>query len=159
MSYRTNGSSTVNQTVAAITSVDLVNNLAEAMIRDGSTVSVHTDIHVGAVSVTPKVGEQWVVENAIGGWRLLTRLPYNDPAQAQIPAVEGQSRLGTGSGPVELSGTSINAYSPVVLQNKATTTRPSASSAGAGAMIYDSTLKKPIWSDGSLWHDASGTAV
>lgn len=40
-----------------------------------------------------------------------------------------------------------------------TATRPTASSVGAGAMIFDTTLNKPIWSDGTNWKDASGTAV
>ena len=41
----------------------------------------------------------------------------------------------------------------------ATGSRPSASSAGAGTMVYDSTLSKPIWSDGTNWRDAAGTIV
>ena len=38
-------------------------------------------------------------------------------------------------------------------------TRPLASAIGAGAMIYDTDLSKPIWSDGSDWRDAAGTIV
>lgn len=41
----------------------------------------------------------------------------------------------------------------------ATTGRPSASAVGAGAHIFDSTLNRPIWSTGSAWVDAMGTAV
>jgi hypothetical protein len=37
--------------------------------------------------------------------------------------------------------------------------RPSASVAGVGAQIYDSTLRKPLWSDGSVWRDAMGKAA
>ncbi|WGW06061.1 DUF2793 domain-containing protein [Tropicibacter oceani] len=37
--------------------------------------------------------------------------------------------------------------------------RPSAASVGAGAMIYDTTLSKPLWSDGTAWRDAAGVAV
>ena len=40
-----------------------------------------------------------------------------------------------------------------------TTGRPSASTAGAGACYYDTTVSKPVWSDGSAWKDAVGTAV
>ena len=29
----------------------------------------------------------------------------------------------------------------------------------AGAMVYDSTLGKPIWYTGSVWKDAAGTTV
>jgi hypothetical protein len=41
----------------------------------------------------------------------------------------------------------------------ATGSRPSASTAGIGAMFYDSTLSRPIWSDGTTWRDSGGTAV
>jgi hypothetical protein len=41
----------------------------------------------------------------------------------------------------------------------ATGSRPSASTVGAGGHIYDTTLSKPIWSDGTVWRDATGTAV
>lgn len=40
-----------------------------------------------------------------------------------------------------------------------TGSRPTAATAGPGAMIFDSTLGKPIWSTGSGWVDANGTAV
>jgi len=41
----------------------------------------------------------------------------------------------------------------------ATGARPSATTAGAAAMFYDSTLGKPIWSNGTVWKDATGTTV
>lgn len=41
----------------------------------------------------------------------------------------------------------------------ATASRPAAATAGQGAMILDSTLNKPIWSDGTVWRDATGTSV
>lgn len=37
--------------------------------------------------------------------------------------------------------------------------RPSATNLGAGSMIYDTTLKKPLWSNGTAWTDATGTVV
>lgn len=37
--------------------------------------------------------------------------------------------------------------------------RPAASAVGAGAMLYDSDLGQPIWSDGSSWRDAMGGLV
>jgi hypothetical protein len=48
-----------------------------------------------------------------------------------------------------------------LIVNKTTTTggRPSAASSGVGAQVYDTTLNKPIWSDGSNWRDAAGTVV
>lgn len=37
--------------------------------------------------------------------------------------------------------------------------RPDAEDAGVGAMIYDTDLGKPLWSDGTDWTDATGTPV
>jgi len=48
---------------------------------------------------------------------------------------------------------------PVRLPQYATGSRPSASDVGAGACIYDTTLSKPIWSNGTNWKDAAGTTV
>lgn len=62
----------------------------------------------------------------------------------------------------------IGTYSPSVALDVAaalrcgqvpTASRPDASTTGAGTMIYDSDLNQPIWSDGTIWRDASGTAV
>lgn len=49
--------------------------------------------------------------------------------------------------------------SPPRIYAAATGSRPTASSAGAGAMMFDTTLGRPIWSDGTNWKDASGTTV
>ncbi|WP_286828754.1 MULTISPECIES: beta strand repeat-containing protein [Kordiimonas] len=40
-----------------------------------------------------------------------------------------------------------------------TANRPDATASGTGASMFDTTLGKPIWSDGSQWVDATGTAV
>jgi hypothetical protein len=40
-----------------------------------------------------------------------------------------------------------------------TALRPSAVTLGRGAEIYDTTLNKPVWSDGTNWRDAAGTIV
>jgi hypothetical protein len=47
----------------------------------------------------------------------------------------------------------------VVVGSFATGSRPAAGTGGVGTMVYDSTLSKPIWSDGTVWRDATGTAV
>lgn len=47
----------------------------------------------------------------------------------------------------------------VQLKSYATAGRPSAATLGAGASVYDTTLGKPVWSDGSAWKDAAGTVV
>jgi hypothetical protein len=40
-----------------------------------------------------------------------------------------------------------------------TATRPNPSFVGAGARIYDSTISKPLWSDGTIWRDADAVAA
>lgn len=37
--------------------------------------------------------------------------------------------------------------------------RPAATSVLAGTQFYDTTLHKPIWSDGTNWRDSAGTVV
>lgn len=61
---------------------------------------------------------------------------------------------------------SYNGGAPVLTSNVpikppsyTTAGRPSAVSVGAGAMVYDTTLGKPVWSNGSVWKDAAGTTV
>ena len=48
-----------------------------------------------------------------------------------------------------------------VLRMKAVPTgsRPLAASVGAGAQMFDTTLGKPVWSDGTQWCDATGAPV
>lgn len=41
----------------------------------------------------------------------------------------------------------------------ATASRPSATAVGKGSQFFDSTLNKPIWSDGTNWRDATGALV
>lgn len=48
---------------------------------------------------------------------------------------------------------------PVRVPRYTTALRPTPASAGVGATIYDTTLSKPIFSDGATWRDAAGTAV
>lgn len=70
----------------------------------------------------------------------------------------------TGTGNLDLYGgtaaTSTVAIARGVLKLRALTTagRPAAN-AGAGAVYYDTTISKPVFSDGSKWRDAAGTEV
>ena len=48
---------------------------------------------------------------------------------------------------------------PPVAKVGTSSLRPWAVTAGAGAMFYDTDLKKPLWSDGNNWFDASGTHI
>lgn len=55
--------------------------------------------------------------------------------------------IGTGIGHALRSGLNVTA------------SRPGAVAVGAGSRFYDTTLSRPIWSDGTIWRDAMGTAV
>lgn len=46
-----------------------------------------------------------------------------------------------------------------LLANHATVGRVAAATAGAGACYYDTTVKKPAWSDGTKWYDAAGVEI
>lgn len=53
----------------------------------------------------------------------------------------------------------VRAATAVVTGAAATGSRPNAATAKAGAMFFDTTLGKPIWSTGSAWVDATGATV
>jgi hypothetical protein len=48
---------------------------------------------------------------------------------------------------------------PVKVKDYATAGRPAAATAGVGAMYYDTTILKPVWSDGTVWRLADGSAA
>jgi hypothetical protein len=144
---------------AAVTSVDAINQLATMTTRDLIVITVDTSYYVGAVQVTPTVGDQWQVEKVNGNWRLKSQLPFNTPNDSAITPTAGQHVVGSGQGPIEMQGTRVNINAPLVTQAVPTTGRPAASSVPAGTQIYDATLNKPIWSNGSAWHDATGATV
>ena len=156
----------------------------------GTREYVQIDIShfVGAVQVTPAVGEQWMIVRDAGIWKLDQKLPHNIPSTLQ-PRSEGQTRIGSTSGATEIDGTQINLNAVFRLgntlyrdtrgslerssdngttwslvstplptpQSYATVERPAANSVAKGESIFDTTLNKPIWSDGTDWRDAAGT--
>lgn len=88
-----------------------------------------------------------VTEAALGGKTLETVLGGN-PANILNPA--GQLTTGT-------------VRAAVLVQTGAYPTGsrpdPSAAGVGVGAMIFDTTLGRPVWSTGSAWVDATGAPV
>ncbi len=65
----------------------------------------------------------------------------------------------TVTAPVYAAGTTTVVGNGIRPPGFATGSRPSASAAGAGTSVYDTTLHKPIWSSGTAWLDAAGNAV
>lgn len=156
-SYSRHSSSSRITQQAAILSVNTSTNKATGILRTREYVEIDISHHVGAVQVTPAVGEQWMVIKDRGIWKLDGQLPFNI-APPTTPIVEGQTRIGS-SGPTELNGSLVRLNAPVKTMTTSTSGRPDASSLPAGSQIYDTTLNKPLWSDGTSWKDAAGSAV
>lgn len=78
-----------------------------------------------------------------------------------LMGTDGTVNINRNAGDIEVSGANLKMAAGKVLKHGTTTTasRPSASTVGAGAQIYDTTLSMPIYSDGTVWRDAMGTAV
>lgn len=76
-------------------------------------------------------------------------------AVASLTLQQGQACLITNGG----SSYDVHFLTSAKTSRGATADRPAANSVGVGATFYDSTLGKPIWSDGTTWKDATGTAV
>lgn len=151
--------STANRTIqpVAIVSVNLNAKIPEAtgITRTREYVPIDISQHVGAIQVVPAVGQQWLIVKDGRGWKLERQLPFNIPL---TPMVEGQTRIGS-SGPTELGGSLVNLTAPLSAMTSNSSERPSASSVPVGSHIYDTTLNKPIWSDGTNWLDAAGSVV
>jgi hypothetical protein len=141
----------------AIVSVDLNSRIAVGRTAYSTEVRIDIGHMTGGLQVTPCVGEQWYVESVQGIYRLKNKIPFNTD-EISKPAVEGQVQIGS-KGPLELNGGQINANGPLRISPYSTAMRPSATSLDAGTMIFDTSLKKPIWSDGVKWRDASGVEV
>lgn len=64
---------------------------------------------------------------------------------------------GTGFGAfLKASGSGNTGWQAIGAQPFTTTERPTAASAGVGGSYFDTTLNKPLWSDGTNWRDATG---
>ena len=144
-----------NMQKVAITSIDVANRAAGGSTRWGTTIHIDTSYSVGAVQVTPAIGDQWYVKKVDGIWRLDHKIPYNDINQLTQPT-QGQVQVGSG-GPLELNGSQINANAPVVIQSVTTAGRPTG--VPIGSHLFDTTLRCPIWYTGSGWVNGSGASV
>lgn len=155
---RHSASNRITQPVA-ITSVNAASTPPQAtgITRNNTYVQISIGHWVGAIQVTPAVGEQWIVIRDRGVWKLDSQIPFNIPSELSA-AQEGQTRIGS-SGPTELDGSQVNANAPLRAKNTTTDGRPAANSVSPGSQIYDTTLNKPIWSDGTNWRDAAGLVV
>jgi hypothetical protein len=159
LSYTRHSASNRITEAVAITSVNGASNPPYATGITGNKTYCQISIGhwVGAVQVTPAVGEQWNIIRDRGVWKLDSQIPFNIPSTLEA-CQEGQTRIGS-SGPTELDGSQVNANAPLRAQNTTTAGRPDAKLVSPGSHIYDTTLNKPIWSDGTNWRDAAGLVV
>jgi hypothetical protein len=80
--------------------------------------------------------------------------------------VDGRLSWSTGTSAIDVTlertaaGTiAVGAGHAIRTGRAATGSRPAAATVGSGAMFFDTTLGKPIWSTGSAWVDATGATV
>jgi hypothetical protein len=147
-----------------ILSVDPVAGTALAQTRYLSSLTISLDYHVGAVHVIPAVNEQWFVSRYGSHWMLDRKVPFRSEVLSTVAAdpTSGTYQLGSSGpdvGPTNLLGSQVNVMAPLGVLAVTTTNRPSAVTVGAGGHIFDKTLGKPIWSNGTAWVDASGATV
>jgi hypothetical protein len=86
-------------------------------------------------------------DNATGNWKYKRTSPDNTKPDVLtfLPNLGGHS--------------TVDSTATLRTGRGATGSRPSAVTVGVGASWYDTTLAKPIFSDGTVWRDAAGTAV
>jgi hypothetical protein len=155
----------VSEQRVRILTVDPVGNSATAQTRYTTALTINTQFHVGAVHVTPAVGEIWFVKRVYGGtWVLDRKLTSSDSTLANVVTnpVAGTYQVGSAGivqGPLNLMGSAVTVMAPLGTQAVATSARPDPTTVPAGTQIYDSTLGKPIWSNGTVWHDSTGASV
>lgn len=100
------------------------------------------------------------------------RVQANGAVRADGPSAQfkaGNTRISNSgvvsdSGPLALyagtEGHPIQPYRGYFRErSRSTDTRPSASGLGVGTCYYDTTVGKPVWSDGTVWRDATGVEV
>lgn len=82
-----------------------------------------------------------------------------DRDASDLPLVEGAVSYVPSEG-LQIC-TAYSEWAPVAgyLGNFATADRPAAATANTGRHYYDTTINKPVWSDGTTWKDATGTTV
>ncbi len=142
-----------------IQSVDVVNHSAMGISNFGSPIYIDTSYYVGSIQVTPTVGDQWMIQKIRGDWCLIQRLAFNDGTNQTIIPTQGQHIIGTGQGPVELQGTTINANGPLATRAYSTDDLPDPTTVAPGTQVYDTDLMLPVWSNGTFWHDAAGNIL
>lgn len=140
--------------VVGITSIDLESKTCGGLTRERTTITIDFAYPTSGLHITPALGEQWYVWRYKGAWRLKDKIPFNDET-VHIPVTQGQTKIGSSKGPVELVGKQINLHGPLV--NHPVSERPT--DATVGTQVWDSVLDQPIWLSKTGWIDGKGDPV
>jgi hypothetical protein len=124
-----------------------------AVVTGGTfaTVSVYLDNSSGGAGAvaTPAISFLNGYQPTVGDVVIIARWPGASASRTQRVVI----------GCLETVGHGISQNGVFHLGTSITAGRPSAVTQGAGAVWYDTTLSKPIFSDGTVWRDAAGNAV
>ena len=150
--FRVTAGSGVGGTYSRI--YNTVGDRGELNIESTSGLSMHALEGVfilGGEDYTVPNGE--LVLDPAGGEAALR---YNDPIVSKDAVV---SLYSGGVAITATTGIYLNATKFVRVPSCTTANRPTAAAAGVGGHVLDTTLGKPIWSNGTNWRDATGTVV
>jgi hypothetical protein len=139
-----------------ITAVNPAGGTATGQGRLSASIAINLNYYPGATYVVPAVGEQWYIKKISGQWVLDFKLPFLQTTQGLViqNPVQGTYQLGSSGpnqGPLLLDGSVINAQAPLSLNAYPTASLPSAATAGAGALVWDSTVAAVKISNGTIW--------
>lgn len=123
--------------------------------------------NAGTIAGTYTPSTDWSAAIQGTGIRFKNKADANDRVLIDSGAVAGgRVQFGAGSSALDISlfrsaanALSMGAANTFKTGLNVTGSRPSASTVGQGSQFYDTTLNKPIWSDGTNWRDAAGTIV
>lgn len=153
---------------------------AAVIDNSGNLTNTYLDYHLGIETHPNRLSEDTTF-GSTSTRRVYDALTPNNggiglgKTGAAISALEGKGSLFYTPGPGQFhifndgsgaevfkttpAGIALAAGKSMQLASSTTASRPSAKEAGRGATVYDETLLKPIWSDGTDWRDALGQVV
>ena len=117
----------------------------------------------GAININPSATGTGQIQFKRGGAASWLLYDSNSVYLYLRDSVNGVMALqfvpGAGTAGRALFAGSVEAGKHIKTLAVATTSRPTPAAVGVSGQIYDTTLSKPIWSDGTNWRDAAGTIV
>lgn len=115
MGYSRNSVSSSTTRMVEIISVDGSARKAIGRTREQSDVEIDCRYMVGAMMVTPAVGEAWWAERVGTVYTLKCRVPANS-SELLLEGYEGQTQIGS-RGPTEINGSVTNVHAGLVVDD------------------------------------------